>query len=661
MRHVGSEEVTVSSAWAAVCWALAMLVAGLSAPAPAQLDREAERERFRQAWAAASRGDQAQTLQAIADLPDYPLRPYLEFELLRQRVDQVPEAVMEQFLARHRDWSFHDQLMLNWLRSLGRRGEFEALRRHARQARDAEVRCYLARADLAAGATDELADRVRELWLVGRSQPSACNPLFDWWRRQHLRPDLAWQRFHLALRAGEVDLARYLRRYLDSDQRHWAELWLSLQAQPAATLAQARGWNDHEQARLIVSTGLTRLAARDWARADELWPSLARRFNFDAETRAQVERDIALYRAVGLDPGGLTAIQRLPAAQRDQQILEWQVRVALAQQEWEAVLAAIAAMDAVEQARPRWRYWRARALAANGRPEAALVYGSLAGEANYYGFLASARLGQDFSLCSQELAADAAIQRRLMRDAEFERALELHRVGLNGHARRTWQQVSARLSQAELHQAALLASAQSWHDRAIHALGAAGTLQAYPWRFPLVERGKVTESVQRWPVDPALVYGLMRAESAMQPDALSPAGARGLLQLMPGTASAVAGRHGLPYSGQADLMRPAINLPLGIAHLHELQNRFNGEWIHVAAAYNAGIGAVNRWRDSRPFVEPDIWLETLPFFETRDYVPRVLAFATIYEWLLGQPPRVLKRALLADPPNPRAGFSCTAE
>ncbi len=145
----------------------------------------------------------------------------------------------------------------------------------------------------------------------------------------------------------------------------------------------------------------------------------------------------------------------------------------------------------------------------------------------------------------------------------------------------------------------------------------------------------------------------------MQPDALSPAGARGLLQLMPATAGAVARRNGLPYNGRGDLMDPAVNIPLGIAHLAELQERFDDQWIFVAAAYNAGINAVNRWLDDRPRTDPDVWLETLPFFETRDYVPRVLAFATIYEWQLQRPPQVLATNILPGRTNAAARFQCS--
>jgi soluble lytic murein transglycosylase len=639
---------------------LCAVTAGAESNSDVATDLETQREIFRAGWAAASRGDQISTLDAIARLPDYPIRPYLEFELLRQRIDQVPESVMEQFLARYRDWSFAPGLETAWLRSLGSRGEFEALVRHGRDATDARVQCYLGRADLEAGRTHDLAERAERLWLVGHSQDSACDPLFDWWRKQgYPTKHQGWRRFHLALSGGQDGLARYLRRYLDSDQRHWADLWLKMHARPQQTLREARQWPDHEQAQAIVRSGLQRLARSDWERARRLWLPLERRYSWSDEDAVAIEREIALFMAVALESEALKAIDGLPEHAINQQILEWRARAAMAHGDWNAVLSSIQAMGLAEQAQGRWRYWRGRALAELRRPEAMVAFSSLASEPNYYGFLAASRLGQDLTLCSEDISADPAIQRRLMRDSQFERAMELHQVGLFNHARRTWMQMSRRLSHAELDQAALLAAGQEWHDRAISALANNGRMQAYPWRFPLVEKGAVSSASQRWQVEPALIYGLMRAESAMQIDALSPAGARGLLQLMPATATAVAQRNGLTYRNAADLMNPEINIPLGVAHLAELEKRYDGQWIHVAAAYNAGINAVARWLDTRPLGDPDIWLETLPFFETRDYVPRVLAFATIYEWKMDQEPSVLRRTLLGDDVRHNGqGFAC---
>ncbi|MCC5794017.1 MAG: lytic transglycosylase domain-containing protein [Chromatiales bacterium] len=626
----------------------------------AMADRPAEREQFRDGWQAASRGDWAAVQAAIEALPDYPLTSFLRAELKRGQIDRVAPGEISAFLDAHRGWSFAAGLETAWLRSLGQRGDFASLQGHGRASRDTEVRCWLARADIQSGATEGVAARIAELWLVGRSQPAVCDPAFAWWRTQgHPSTEQGQQRFTLAMQAGQVGLARYLTRYLTHEQREWAERWLTVHARPDALPALAAQWPDHPEARRLVVLSLQRLARSDWQRADAYWESLAPRFRFPAEERAAVEREIALFSAVALHPDAPVRIDALPAPVQDQQMLEWRARSAMANGDWQQVLKSIERMSPPDQAQGRWRYWRARALAELERPEAAAAFASLASEATYHGFLAAIWLGQDLSLCEQSLGADAGIQDRLLADAEFTRALELHQVGLMHHARLTWASAWRRLSDEDRHQAALLAAGQGWHDRSIAALGALGTLQAYPWRFPMIEQARVRSYSERWRVNPALVYGLMRAESAMQPDALSPAGARGLLQLMPGTASEVARRNGLPFNGNAGLMDPAINIPLGVAHLAELQARYDGQWIFVAAAYNAGINAVSRWLRDRPLNDPDVWLETLPFFETRDYVPRVLAFATIYEWLIERQPQVLAANILPGRVNGQAGFQCS--
>lgn len=621
-------------------------------------DRDSDRETFRQGWQAAGRGDQAGMVRAIAALPDYPLSPYLQFELFRQRIDQVPAAVMSQFLARYRDWSFHDQLERAWLRSLGEREDFDRLLARAGDSRDIAVRCHVARAKIRRGETDGLASAVRDLWLSGRSRPDVCDEAFNWWRRQgHLDGDTAWQRFQLALNAGEIGLARYLRRYIPRNERGPADHWIAMAQRPQATLRQARRWRDLDYARLVIAWGLERLARSDWEAADQAWRGLSGNFAWSDSRRTAIEREIALFRAVALDKGAIDAIDALPESARDKQMLAWRARAAMAQERWPEVLASIEAMPVREQADSRWRYWRGRALGELQRPEAMLAFTSLSAEANYHGFLAAGHLGQPLSLCEENLQADDAVQRRLLRDAEFERVLELFHVGLPWHARSTWRHLSRRLIEREIEQAALIAAGRGWHHLSIIALNQAGRRQAYPWRFPMMAKGRVLAEAKRYGVDPALAYGLMRAESAMQPDARSHAGALGLLQLMPATAQAVARRNGLRYNGSESLIDPEINLPLGIAHLGELYREFDGKWVRVAAAYNAGANAVERWIDQRPDSAPDVWIETLPYYETRDYVPKVLAFATIYEWQLERQPQLLTGQIIPGA-GPAAGFAC---
>ena len=610
---------------------------------------QAEREQFRQAWAAAGRGDLDTVSRAINQLGDYPLTPFLEFERYRQTIDRVDPDEMERFLARYRDWAFANRLEREWHRSLARSSDPSALLRYVEDSPQVEVQCRLIRAKIQAGQIDGLEDQARDLWLNGRSQPRVCDPVFRWWRSQgNPTKDDAWRRFGLAVEAGETSLARYLRRYLDERDEFFANGWLNLAQRLNTGLNDAVRWPDAERSRQLIEWGLYRLASRDWQRATHMIERFERRFAFAEGDLDAIKRRAALFQAVDLNEQAVAAIDALPSDQIDQQMLEWRLRASLVTSDWNNVLSSVAAMSADEQIRGRWRYWRARALAELERPEAGLVYATLATEPHYYGFLAALKSNQPLTVCSRELTADGPTRLRLLNDAEFERALELFEVGLNESARSTWNRVSRRISSTELQQAALIAAGIGWYDRAIFALGNAGAMDAYAWRFPIIERERVERYTEQYGVDTALVFGLMRAESAMQADARSSADARGLLQLIHDTARGVARRKNLSYNGPTSLYQPAINIPLGVAHLGELQERFDGEWTRVAAAYNAGITPATRWHQQRASLPTDIWLETLPFFETRDYVPRVLAFATIYEYRLRQSPRVLASYILGE-------------
>jgi len=131
--------------------------------------------------------------------------------------------------------------------------------------------------------------------------------------------------------------------------------------------------------------------------------------------------------------------------------------------------------------------------------------------------------------------------------------------------------------------------------------------------------------------------GLLRAESAMAADAVSPAGARGLMQILPGTAAQVARRLGRAFRDSEQLLQAEDNIVFGTAYLRELMDRFNNNPVLALGAYNAGPAAVKRWLDALPMRDPATWIENLPYSETREYIPRVLAFATIYNWRLQQP------------------------
>jgi soluble lytic murein transglycosylase len=338
----------------------------------------------------------------------------------------------------------------------------------------------------------------------------------------------------------------------------------------------------------------------------------------------------------------------VPEDTRDDGLLEWASRHALAAGAWQDVLRAIGDMSPTAANDSRWRYWKARALLETGAAEdARALLGDIALEAGYHGFLAADLLGLPYTVCPEAPAVTPAEIEELASRPGFDRSLELRRLGISNWARSEWGLAARGLDQQGLRAAAGLAVREGWPEMAIFALGDSGDQRWYEWRFPLDFKALVDQNSNAMNLDPAWVLGLMRSESAMAVDALSSAGARGLMQVTPDTARQLASRHGMPYSGPGQLMRADDNVRFGTTYLRDLLDRFDDNPVLVSGAYNAGPNAVDRWLRERPRNDPAAWVESLPYHETRDYIPRVLAFTILYDWRMQRPVRRLSSRMPA--------------
>jgi soluble lytic murein transglycosylase len=148
----------------------------------------------------------------------------------------------------------------------------------------------------------------------------------------------------------------------------------------------------------------------------------------------------------------------------------------------------------------------------------------------------------------------------------------------------------------------------------------------------------VAASAQEQAVDPWLLLALVRQESAYRPTALSSAGARGLTQVMPGTAAGIAEGLGLPAFGESQLDRPAIALRFGAVYLRSTLQQFDGNVLYALAAYNAGPGPIPGWTGGAVGDDPDLFIDNIPYAETREYVQIVYTNWAIYRRLYPQGP-----------------------
>ncbi|KAF0221898.1 MAG: soluble lytic murein [Geobacteraceae bacterium] len=160
------------------------------------------------------------------------------------------------------------------------------------------------------------------------------------------------------------------------------------------------------------------------------------------------------------------------------------------------------------------------------------------------------------------------------------------------------------------------------------------TLYAWGIHYPLAYSEFVAKNAAKSGIPASLIYSIIRAESSFSPVALSPAGAVGLMQLMPATA-AIVSQGGTGSFDPDRLTQPAVNIDSGVRHLKDLLATYNGDLVCAVAAYNAGAGNVNRWRKNFGEKPADEFIENIPFAETREYVKKVLAGAEIYRRLYG--------------------------
>lgn len=619
---------------------LAMVVLNFGSAAIASPgSSDAELVQFKTAWEAAGRGDRATFNQLKDQLSGYLLFPYLKYEDYRNRRDKVPVDEMSDFLQAHDDWAFSSGLRAAWLKSLAKNKRWADLVAHSKGVRDTVLRCQRVRGQIILKQTDGILKEAQQLWAVGKSQPDECDPVFAWLVKNDGIPEsLAWQRIRLAIEADNRSLAMYLGRFVAKGQRHWLEDWQTFNRGGYKVLERARKWPDNEITRMLTAASLKRLSRDDAGLAAQKYEALEPHFSWNEQLKASILRDIALYAAVAMEDDTVAYMTRVPVLYRDSQLLEWWARFLLSRQDWPGIAGVIGQMPEDVRNDDRWRYWAAQAGLRSGqtRPPSVLLE-ELSNKANYYGFLAADELGVDYNICPGQADVDSADVERVAGIDGFVRALELRKAGLDNWALAEWAAAAGRLPVSDLKVAAALAVREGWYDRAIFALGNSGDLNLYEWRFPLLWQTDITSAASLNQLDPAWVYGTIRSESAMVETARSPANAMGLMQVTPATGKQVAKKHGLPWNGIAQLRTASGNLPIGSAYMSDLFQDFRQNPVLVSGAYNAGPRTVQRWLDTRPSGEAVIWIETLPYFETRDYIPRVLAFTTIYDWRLGGP------------------------
>ncbi len=584
------------------------------------------------------------------DLGAYPLFPYVELAGLRVKWPHVAAADVEKFLSRHEGEPVTFRLKRRWLHLLADRREWRKFLALYSGGTSVDLQCHHARAMLETGDESGAFAAAQRLWMSGKSQPKACDPVFAvWLKSDRFAATLAWERIGLAMARGNVRLARYLERFLDPDDRPLAGAWRKVHENPRRVgTMRLRGHPSRVEE--ILAHGLERLARRDPDGAARTLGTVEARVGLGAPARARVARRIGLAFASQHDPNAVDWLWRVDSAHADLHMQRWRIAAAVLHSRWNEVIDGIASMPDKERDRERWRYWGARALEVTGQvDEARREFESLAQERDYYGFLAADRLERPYRFNHRPLDVADETAERVAAMPALKRALEFLQLDRRIDARREWNALVQVLDDEELKAASWIAQCRNWHGRAILTIARTPERDDLDLRFPVLYRGIVESASSRRKLAPATVYAFIRQESAFMPDARSPAGALGLMQIMPRTGRMLMRTTGRKLRSRKQLLVPDLNVDLGTLYIRSLLSKMDENLVLAMASYNAGPHRVRGWLPSEGEVEAAAWIDNIPFTETRRYVRRVLAYSAIYEHHLGRQPTRLNQRM---PPVP---------
>lgn len=594
------------------------------------------------------------------DAQQYLLAPYADYWLMLLRLEQADSTEVQNFLTKYADLPFAERLRGEWLKKLGKQQSwtlfFEQYADFKRE--DPSVQCYALFGRSLEEGTD-VSEQTKKLWLTTTDLPSSCNQLFDAMQKSGaLTANDIWVRFRLALQNGKPGLAKSIASRLpDFDEKNLKLLDIANQT-PKVLLTNNSGVAKTSRKKSVnkisasfktrdgIETNLfalDRLARTDVLDAIEVFGQLQNKFA--ADDRAFAWGRIAYHAARTHHPDALEYYALAKGASLDREQLAWQARAALRANAWDVVIGAISAMQSEQQQEGTWRYWKARALKEKAmHVEANAILGPLSRERHYYGWLAAEELDSVMGNMQEEYNVSDIEVTAIASQPAIKRALELQRLDMRWEAKAEWVWATLGFDDKQLLAAAEYAARQKWYDIAISTADNTKQLHDFNLRYPTPYRDLFRAAARNEGVDEAWIYGLARQESRFMHYAKSGVGAAGLMQLMPTTAKWAAKRMGLDAYSNDLIHDLTTNVGIGTYYMRYTLELMNGQAVMATAAYNAGPSRAKRWLASEP-LEAAIYIETIPFSETRNYVQKVMANAQMYAPRLGEPVQSMKSRL----------------
>ncbi len=593
-------------------------------------------ESFRTSFEAA-RNQEWQSVSS--DVAGHVLFPYIQYHQIKSRLPFVDADDVRDWVSKHQDTPLSAWLEKQALMAYGKEQRWRDIRTLTDQPpADTAARCYFYQAWFEQ-MPDVAVSGGQNLWLAGTSRPNECDALFLKLRKTgEINDLLVWHRLLLSLQERNVNMVKYLGRQLKGTAFESAAEYVNLVIrQPAALLSLPESVAASTDELRLMYAAMRYLSSTDTVRALEFWPQLSEKYPFSFAQREVIETSIARY-SYRLDPDNTaqqSALKAILLRYADADLINPVMRTAISESDWLQVLYWSGQLDEKDADDSFYQYWRGRAFQATGHSQLANeAFAAAASQRNFYGFLAADKLSQPYAMGYEAPVITDEKLRKFEKSDAVRRIDALWGLGELGLAMQEWQWLMAHQPD-DTDTLAELALRRHWYSLAVSA-----TIRGKHWnyiahRFPLAYRNEFARQGARLELDPRLLMSIARRESAFNPEAVSPVGALGLMQVMPDTARHLSRELEMPYPGKDGLTDAGTNIRLASQYVRELSDRYHGNLIAVLAGYNAGPSRADRWLQESQG-DFDQLIESISFRETRDYVKAVLAYRVIFDSLSGE-------------------------
>ena len=559
------------------------------------------------------------------------LDKFMKYSAWNQHLPTSTDADFIAFISKTSPLS--QKLREKWLYQLASKHAWDTYSQYYQPSTDTSLQCYAQMALYQQGQRQQALPAAQLLWLNGHSEPKACTELYTLLLKNHdLDENLITQRVKLALEENNLPLTTYLLKQYTPPRLIEIALLIAVH-QNTSRIIRLDPSELHSEFYLY---GLKRMVSANLDQALEYWQLAKTKQMLSHAQQQAFLGSIALYKAMRNHPDAPIWFAKVEPAFYTDVLLEWQIRFALKYKQWHQVEQLI--NHSHNKDNPCWQYWLARALDEQGQKiSARAIYQILASTRNYYGFLSSLKLNQRFSFKDEHVANGA--QHLLPYQPFIDQIKTLYASNQTLQASRLLNDFMSELPKDD--RVALdswVANELQWYGKSVYLSNNDELSNQLTLRFPLAYRETIATNAKDHQISPALIYAIIRQESAFRDDATSAAGAEGLMQLMPATAQVVAKQAKIAYSNKKQLFLANQNISIGVAYLQQLSRRFKKHPLLMVAAYNAGPKQVVYWLKNHPPKDIDIWVETLPWHETRNYLKNVISFYAVYQYRLQEKP-----------------------